>query len=78
MLTSPVPIMEPDKAAILKAEEPMLLSILFPPIPGKLVTKIRDGCFIDMWDMLPDNMALLRQLDDVRPSPFGSTALWHM
>ena len=42
----------------------MLLSILFPPIPGKLVSKIRAGAFIDMKDMPPDNMALFRQLDN--------------
>ena len=42
----------------------MLLSILFSPIPGKLVSKIWAGAFIDMKDMLPDNMALLRQLDN--------------
>ena len=74
-LPSPVPgITEPDKAATSKAEEPMLLSILFPPIPGKLVNKIRDGSFVDMRDMLPDNMALLRQLDDVKSDKAASKA----
>lgn len=28
------------------------------------MTKIRAGAFIDMKDMLPDNMALLKQLDN--------------
>jgi len=67
-------ITEPDKAATSKAEEPMLLSILFPPIPGKLVNKIRDGSFVDMRNMLPDNMALLRQLDDVKSDKAASKA----
>ena len=56
------PAVSADKAT--KEKEPMLLSILFPPIPGKLVTKLRAGAFIDMKDMLPDNMTLLRQLDN--------------
>ena len=81
------PAVSTDKAT--KEGEPMLLSIYFPPIPGKLVTKIRAGAFIDMKDMLPDNMALLRQLDNfsadkstskakLRPSPLGYTALQHI
>ena len=42
----------------------MLLSIFFPQTQGKMVSKIRAGAFNDMKDMLPDNMALLRQLDN--------------
>ena len=56
------PAASADKAT--KEEEPMLLSILFSPIPGKLVSKIWAGAFIDMKDMLADNMALLRQLEN--------------
>jgi len=43
---------------------PVLLSTLFPPISGKMASKLWDGTFVDMQDMLPDNMALLRQLDE--------------
>ncbi len=33
-------------------EQPLQLSVLFPPIPAKLVEKIRSGAFVDMKDLL--------------------------
>ena len=50
----------------------MLLSILFPPIPGKMGSKLWDWTFADMQDMLPDNMALLWQLDDFKSDKAAS------
>ena len=37
-----------------------LASTFAPPIPGKLVSKIQDLQFIDMRELLRDNIALLR------------------
>ena len=32
-----------------------------PPVPGRLVEKILDGQFVDMAELLPDNIELLRR-----------------
>ena len=52
----------------------MLWSILVLPIPRKIVSKIQDGTSVDMQDMLPDNMALLWQLDDFKSDKAASKA----
>ena len=44
----------------------MLLSLLFPPIPGNMLSRLQERTFVNMQDMLPDNMALLWQLDDFK------------
>jgi len=61
----------------------VLFSLLFPPIPGNMLSRLQDRTFVDMQDMLPDNMALLWQLDDFkpdpsRPFPLDSTDLQHI
>ncbi len=55
-------------------EQPLQLSVLFPPIPAKLVAKIRAGTYVDMKDLLPDNLALQRQLESLQPSKQASKA----
>ena len=52
----------------------MLLSLLFPPIPGNMLPRLQDWTFVDMQDMLPDNMALLWQLDDFKSDKAASKA----
>ena len=32
-----------------------------PPVPGRLVEKILEGQFVDMAELLPDNIELLRR-----------------
>ena len=47
----------------------MVLASAFPPIPGarKLVEKARSGKFIDLRELLPDNMRLKERLDTIHP-----------
>ena len=39
------------------------LASTIPPIPAKIVQKIQSNQFVDMKDLLPDNVALLDKLD---------------
>ena len=52
-----------------RATHPLLLSPSCAPLPRKLVDKIRNGEFIDMKELLTDNIALLWQLEEVQPGP---------
>ena len=63
MASTSSPALQQTPGAGSKADGPLFLSVLFPPIPEKLVTKIRAGSFVDMQELLPDNMALLKQLE---------------
>ena len=50
------------------AAEPFLLSEGLPPVPAKLVAKIRKGKFVDMADLLRDNIeASRRQAESEQP-----------
>ncbi len=49
----------------------MKLSASFAPLPTKLVTKIKAGQFVEMKELLADNIALQRQLDAMQPVPTG-------
>lgn len=42
---------------------PIVVSSALPPIPGKLVQKILTGAFVEMRELLPDNLMLRRQLE---------------
>ena len=44
------------------------LSPAAEPFPARLVAKIKSGDFVDMKEMLTDNISLLRQLDDMPSS----------
>ena len=41
------------------------LASSFPPIPAKLVAKVRSLAFIDMKEFLPDNIGLLKNLESL-------------
>jgi len=43
------------------------LSLSFVPLPTKLVLKIQLGQSVEMKELLTDNIALQRQLDDIQP-----------
>ena len=45
------------------------LSSTFSPLPAKLATKIRSGQFVEMKELLADNMALQHQLDAIQAQP---------
>lgn len=46
--------------------------ILFPaaePFPNKIVDKVKSGQFVEMRELLTDNIALLQQLEDIQGFP---------
>ena len=43
----------------------LILSSALPPIPAKVVDRIRAGSFVDLKEPLPDNMALLQRLQEM-------------
>ena len=43
---------------------PLVLSPALPPIPAKVVEKAQAGSFVELKDLLPDNIALLRHLHE--------------
>ena len=45
------------------------LSSAFAPLPPKLVEKIQSGQYVEMQDLLADNMALQSQLDAMHAHP---------
>ena len=50
------PIKKSDQAAAAKAAPPFILGEGLPPIPAKLVAKIQRGEFVDMAELLRDNI----------------------
>ena len=50
---------------------PLVIASSFPPIPAKLVEKIRSGKYTDMRELLPDNSALLQALEAMNPLQAG-------
>lgn len=44
---------------------PLVLSSALPPIPAKVMEKVAQGQFIDFKDLLADNMALQKRLNEV-------------
>ena len=53
----------PPLAAAVKAS-PLILSSALPPIPAKVVDRISASSFVDLKELLPDNMALLQRLQE--------------
>ena len=53
-----------SSAPPLKSQLPILLSPALPPIPARVVEKIRAGAFVEMRELLPDNVALLQRLQE--------------
>ena len=51
------------------ASQAVRLSSTFSPLPAKLVTKIQAGHFIEIKELLVDNIALQRQLDAIQAQP---------
>ena len=47
-----------------RSQLPLLLSSALPPIPARVVEKIRTGAFVEMRELLPDNVSLLQRLQE--------------
>ena len=47
---------------------PMILSPSFPPVPDKLVAKIKSGTFVHLKELLGDNIALRQRLEETPPT----------
>ena len=61
-----------SESSSLQRQGPVVISPAFPPIPAKLAAKILSGAYVEMRELLPDNIMLRRQLeiqDEFAPSP---------
>ena len=44
--------------------QPLILSSALPPVSARVVERIRAGAFVDLKELLPDNVALLQRLQE--------------
>ena len=49
----------------LVVDTPLVVSSALPPVPGKLVRKVQSGMFVDMKEILSDNVSLLQRLGEI-------------
>ena len=47
--------------------QPLILSSALPPVSTRVVKKIRTGAFVDLKDLVSDNVALLQRLQETNP-----------
>ena len=72
---SPLPSASPVPSSTKAMQhQPFILSKASPPVPGKLVSKIQSLQFVDMRELLPDNMALLERLSALPQGTAAHTA----
>lgn len=67
-----------SKAALLATSAPskhlcarclaLILVSSYPPVPARLVEKIRAGGYVEMKELMPDNISLLQALEVVHPA----------
>ncbi len=58
----------PHKTHMTSPKGPLLLSSSLPPVPMKVVEKIKAGQFIKFKELLTDNIALLQRLQEFGPT----------
>ena len=49
----------------LVVDTPLVVSSALPPVPGKLVKNVQSGMFVDMKEILSDNVSLLQRLGEI-------------
>ena len=57
----------PSNACVTSAQ-PLILASSYPPVPARLVDKIRAGGYVEMKELMPDNIALLQALEALHPA----------
>ena len=57
-----------------KKPSPLLLSSALPPVPSKSLEKIQNGTYLDFKELLPDNISLLQNAQDLGGSSAASMA----
>ena len=71
LLAQQLPLTSSPSSSVAKAA-PLMLSPALPPIPGKVVDKIHRGENPDLKEMLADNIALAKRLQESGTGPFGT------
>ena len=71
LMTTPITSILPVASAHL----PLILSPALPPIPARLVEKIQKGSFVDMKELLGDNITLFQRMEEVH-KPGSSSHQW--
>ena len=71
---APIALVVPSFPMPSQVSQPLLLSPSFSPLPPKLVDRIRKGEFVEMRELLTDNISLLHRLEKLQP---GMSSLQH-
>ena len=58
----------PQLATAASKPQPLVMSSALPPIPAKVVERIRSGAHVELKELLPDNVALLQRLQETNTS----------
>ena len=51
--------------------QPLVIASSYPPVPARLVDKIKSGKYVDIKEMLSDNISLLRSLEALHPAMYA-------
>ena len=68
LVESPIPQILPS----LQEHQPVAIGEGLPPIPGKLVKKIESGLYIELGELLPDNLSVTNATGDIADAPKAS------
>ena len=68
LVESPIPQILPST----QEHQPVAIGEGLPPIPGKLVKKIESGLYIELSELLPDNLSVTNATGDIADAPKAS------
>ena len=68
----------PQPATAASKPQPLVMSSALPPIPAKVVERIRSGAHMELKELLPDNVALLQRLQVTNTSGQDPGHLSHL